>query len=98
MKAFLAKRLKGKLYVEASDVPALVEAEIARRRLLDRPAEPDETVLAIMAAARVGDAADIAKQLRKWANDDRFAYGIPACTQDQARRAAELLQSIADEG
>ena len=98
MKAFLAKRMKGKLYVPAEDVAGLVEAEIVRRLVEDRPAEPDETVLAIMAAARIGDAAELAAALSGWPEDHMHRYlEVWPITQAQALRAAELLQSIADE-
>lgn len=94
MKTVLAKHMKGKLYVEAAEVPALVEAEIARRRLLDRPAEPDETVLPILAAARHGDAAELSETLRRWADSAYLAgFCINGLTTTQARRAAELIRA-----
>ena len=93
MKLFKTMKHRGQLWVRAADIP---ELQAAAR--IERPAEPDETVIAILKAQVIGDSEDLAAELRKASSMDiNLAFHMYPLTRKKCARAAELLEKFASE-
>jgi len=93
MKLFKTMKNRGQLWVRAADIPELQAAV----RVPERPAEPDETVIAILKAQVIGDAEDLAAELRKASLDINFTFCMCQLSRKECARAAELLELFASE-
>ena len=94
MKLFKTMKHRGQLWVRAADIPELQAAV----RVPERPAEPDETVIAILKAQVIGDSEDLAAELRKASSMDiNLAFHMYPLTRKKCARAAELLEKFASE-